>query len=355
MYRSSHILIVDDEPANCAVLTRLLNQHGFGNIQATTDPRDILVLMLETPPDLIMLDLHMPHLDGFAVMELLKPWLADGPLLPILVLTADATRDTRLRALAGGAKDFLTKPFDATEVLLRVENLLETRALHTTLFRQNARLEEKVQERTREVEQSRLEMLERLSTLVEARDDLTHRHMLRVGENAARLAAALGDSADAVELLRRAAPLHDVGKVGIPDHVLLKPSRLTPDEYAVIREHTLIGARILADSGSPVLQLAERIARFHHERWDGDGYHGVAGAAIPREASIVSIVDVFDALTHVRPYKTAWPLNEAIGEIRRLAGQAFDPELVAVFLELHRRGEVLVEPGSPRLNARVVA
>jgi putative two-component system response regulator len=205
-------------------------------------------------------------------------------------------------------------------------------------------LEAKVRERTRDLEESRLEVLERLSRAAEFRDDDTGQHTQRVGRVAALLMQALGLPADEVELIRRAAPLHDVGKIGIADTILLKPGKLTPEEWAVMRTHTTLGGRILGQSRSPLLRLAEQIALTHHESWDGSGYPaGLSGDAIPLSGRVVTVADVFDALTHERPYKRAWPQAEAAEEISQQSRRRYDPRVVEAFLGLLRQG-VLAEP-----------
>jgi len=336
--RDAHILIVDDEPANVALLRHLLDAGGYRHVHGTSDSSQVLALVAALDPDLLLLDLHMPWMDGFQVLDTLRCALAADAYLPVVVLTADFSRDARQRALAGGAKDFVTKPFDATEVLLRVNNLLETRALHLRLLHQNDVLEERVRERTRDVEQSRLEMLHRLGSTMEFRDNVTHDHTVRVGKNAEVLALEVGLSADDAGLLRQAAPLHDIGKIGVPDHILMRPDRLTPDEFEQIKAHTVMGARLLSGSTAPVLQLAETIAFTHHEQWDGSGYEGMQGEEIPLASRIVSVADVFDALTHARPYKKAWPIADAIAEIERQAGHHFDPAIVVAFGRAVERG-----------------
>lgn len=332
------ILAVDDEPVNTILLQRLLMQHGYGSVTCINDSKQVLPTFLDVQPDIVLLDLHMPAPDGYTVLTALRSWLPADEYLPIVVLTGDATTDARRRVLAMGATDFLTKPFDAVEVVLRVRNLIQTRAFHTELQSHNALLEERVRERTREVEESRLEMLERLGNAIESRDDVTHRHTVRVGDNAAALARDLGLTEEDVALIRRAAPLHDIGKIGVPDAILLKPGRLSSEEFEVMRTHTTVGARILANSTSHVVRLAETIARTHHERWDGHGYLGLRGEDIPFESRIVSVADVFDALTNVRPYKPAWPLAEAAAEIERQAGRQFDPRVVKAFARVLERG-----------------
>jgi putative two-component system response regulator len=259
--------------------------------------------------------------------------------LPILVLTADMTTQAKQQALSGGATDFLLKPFDFTEVLLRIGNLLQTRRLHMELRGHNQLLERPVRDRTAQLEQARSEILMRLALAAEYRDDETHQHTLRVGESSAVLGAALGLPEEQVQHLRQAAPLHDIGKIGISDVVLLKPAKLTPEEFDHIKTHTLIGGRILADSSVAVLQMGREIALTHHERWDGSGYpHGLNGEHIPISGRIVTVTDVFDALTHDRPYKHAWPVERDLAEITTQRGRQFDPDVVDAFLGLLERG-----------------
>ena len=335
------ILIVDDQENNCRVLDRMLRRAGYSQIKTTTDPRAVLPLFTTFKPDLVLLDLHMPHLDGFAILHELAPYLPDAGYLPILVLTADITPESKQKALSIGAKDFLSKPFDRAEVLLRIKNLLEGRFLYLALQNQNQVLEEKVRVRTRELEESEIEILERLAVAAEFRDDDTREHTKRVGRTSALLARGMGMTDTHVELIRRAAPLHDIGKIAIPDHILLKLGRLTPEEFAVIRTHTTIGARILSGSRFPLLQLAEQIALTHHEHWDGGGYGaGLRGESIPLAGRIVAVADVFDALVHARPYKPAWPVEDAKAEIERAGGRQFDPRVVDVFLSVAERHTV---------------
>jgi putative two-component system response regulator len=335
----ARILIVDDEPANVLLLERILGEAGYPNHTATTDPRQVLTIHTRYHPDLILLDLAMPHLDGLTVMAQLRQVIPAGVFLPILVLTADMTTQAKQQALSGGATDFLLKPFDPTEVLLRIGNLLETRRLHLQLRRHNQLLEQRVRDRTAQLEQARSEVLQRLALAAEYRDDDTHQHTLRVGETSALLAAALGLPEERVHRIRQAAPLHDIGKIGISDTVLLKPAKLTPQEFEHVKTHTLIGGRILADSTVPVLQLGREIALTHHERWDGSGYpHGLRGERIPLSGRIVTVADVFDALIHDRPYKHAWPVDRAIAEITTQKGRQFDPDVVDAFLGLVERG-----------------
>jgi putative two-component system response regulator len=242
------------------------------------------------------------------------------------------TAETKKRALSLGAKDFVTKPFDVTEVLLRIKNLLETRSLHLLFEGHNHILQGELQKRTGQLEHAQMETLERLALAAEFRDDDTGEHTQRVGRMAAMLAQSMGFDPGQVEIIRRAAPLHDIGKIGIPDGILLKPGRLTPEEFERIKTHTTMGARMLAGSGFSVLQMAEVIALTHHERFNGTGYSHLEGEAIPLPGRIVAVADVFDALTHERPYKAAWPVVDAIEEIERESGRQFDPAVVGGFL-----------------------
>ena len=329
----ARILIIDDQPQNVALLRRVLSQAGYHDVQSTSEPGQAEKLYEAYCPDLVLLDLHMPEMDGFAVLERLRALTTRATYLPILVLTGDHDPGKRRQALAAGATDFLAKPFDLVEVMLRIRNLLETRHLHRLLSNQNAALEAGVRQRTRELEEAQGEILARLAAAAEHRDDDTGRHTLRVGELSAAVAETLRLPREAVELIRAAAPLHDVGKIGVPDHILLKAGKLTPEEFAVMKAHTTIGAAILAGGRSALVIEAERIALNHHERWDGTGYpNGLVGTAIPLGARIVAVADVFDALTHERPYRPAWPLDRVIEEIRAQSGHHFDPDVVAAFL-----------------------
>jgi putative two-component system response regulator len=332
-FKNARILIVDDEPANVEVLRRMLERAGFNRLESTNEPREAAALYIKLRPDLILLDLHMPEMDGLEVMDQLNQ-IAEASFLPILMLTGDMTPEARREALSRGAKDFVNKPFNTDEVLLRIRTLLETRFLYLQIQTQNQMLEAKVRERTRELEAAQIEIIERLARAAEFRDDNTGQHTERVGQMAAVLAKQIGLPDAQVSLLRRAAPLHDVGKIGIPDSILLKLGKLTPAEFALVKTHTAIGARILSGSHFALLRLAEEIAFSHHERWDGSGYEGITRDSIPLAGRIVAVADVFDALTQKRPYKAAWPVSEAIAEIDRQRGRQFDPELVDAFLKV---------------------
>jgi putative two-component system response regulator len=324
----ARILVVDDQESNVQLLERLLRLKGYSQIECLTDSRQVVDRFVATRPDLVLLDLRMPHLSGLEVLEELQPLIGADEYLPILILTADTAPETKQTALSMGAKDFLNKPFDAVEVLLRINNLLETRSLYLHIRAQNAQLDRKVRERTRELEESQLDALTRLAVAAEYRDDQTGEHTRRVGQMSALLARVLGLSEKEVELIRLAAPLHDIGKIGIPDAILLKPGRLTAAEFEMMKTHTEIGSRILSGSRFPLMRLAEEIARSHHECWNGSGYYGLAGEDIPLASRIVTVADAFDALTHDRPYRAGRSIKLAIEELRREAGRQFDAQVV---------------------------
>ncbi len=329
------ILIVDDEEDNVEVLRRILEADGFVNIESTNDPFEVPALVTELDPDLILLDVVMPRMNGHEVLVKLREEGAPTPYVPVLVLTSDHSRQAQRDAFSLGAKDFLTKPLSPSEVRLRVRNLLETRMLHLALRDQNDLLETRVNERTAELREARLQVLHRLARAAEYRDEDTGRHTRRVGQTSSLIALALGLPRRQVSQIRMAAPLHDVGKIGVPDSILLSPDRLTDAEFEVIKTHCQIGADLLASEDVPLLSLAAEIALSHHECWDGSGYpNGLSGTDVPLSGRIVSVADTYDALTHPRPYKEAWPADAALAEIRRLRGRAFDPEVVTAFEEV---------------------
>lgn len=326
------------------MLERILAKAGYEHVTSTTNSSEVLTLKTRIKPDLILLDLHMREKDGFAVLEEIVAHNESAEHVPVIMITADDSPDTKRRALALGAKDFVGKPFDSAEVVLRIRNHLETRFLYQKLRDQNAELEAKVTERTRELEQSQLEVLERLAAAVEFRDDDTGNHTRRVGDVSAMLGQAIGLENTTIELIRRAAPLHDIGKVGIPDAILLKAGPLTGEEFEIMKTHTVIGSRMLSKGRSELVRFSQRIARSHHEWWDGSGYPDrVSGQSIPLEARIVALADFLDALTHERPYRPAWGIDETLAEIKRRSGSHFDPTIARALAEIDwRSSSVLV-------------
>ncbi len=327
------ILVIDDEPANLRLLEKMLSSQGYSQLALVQDPREALDRYRAIQPDLILLDINMPHLDGYQVMEQLKG-LNDPLLPPIVILTAQHGKDYLLRALAAGARDFITKPFDLAELLMRVRNLLDVQLAHRLLHDQKNVLEDMVLERTEELRRTRLQVVQRLGMAAEYRDEETGKHIMRMSHISALLARASGWSEADCELILHASPMHDIGKIGIPDAILCKPGKFEPHEWELIKTHTTIGHILLDGDDSDLMRMAREIALTHHEKWDGSGYpNGLAGDAIPQAGRIAALADVFDALTSVRPYKKAWTVEAAVNLIKENSGRHFDPELVATFLQ----------------------
>ncbi len=319
------LLVVDDVPENIDVLSGILRPHY--RVKYATNGPDTLEICASSPPSLVLLDVMMPGMCGHEVCRRLKadPRTRDIPVIFLTALTE--TRDEEI-GLALGAVDYLHKPCKPAIVLHRVR-------IHLELHNQNLALENKVRERTRELEETRLQIIRRLGRAGEYRDNETGFHVVRMSQTAGLLARAAGVPEAYSDLLVEAAPMHDIGKIGIPDHILLKPGKLTPEEWEIMKTHAAIGAEILGEHDSDLLQLARIVALNHHERWDGTGYpNGLSGENIPLVGRIVSIADVFDALTSERPYKKAWSVADASAYIRDQAGTAFDPNLALLFLEI---------------------
>jgi putative two-component system response regulator len=333
------IMVVDDEPANLRLLRELLSQQGY-EVQLFSDGQLALSEAVSRPPDLILLDVNMPEMDGYEVCGQLRayPSLAQTP---VIFLSASDGVEDKVKAFRCGAADYITKPFQFDEFQSRIEMQLKLHRLQLAQQLHASRLEELVRARTRDLEESRLDVLHRLAIAAEYRDSNTGQHTQRVGYVSARLAEMLGVPGDQTELIRLAAPLHDVGKIGIPDQILLSNRKLTISEFQAMKFHVLIGSDILSGGKSLLLQMAESIARYHHERWDGAGYcAGIRGTAIPLHARIVAVADAFDALTHRRPYKEAWSKDAALLEINEQSGRQFDPQIVSALTDLVLSGEV---------------
>jgi putative two-component system response regulator len=278
------------------------------------------------------LDINMPHLDGYQVIEQLKG-LNDPLLPPIIILTAQTGKDYLLRALAAGARDFVTKPFDRNELLMRVRNLLDAQLAHRLVHDQKAILEDMVRARTEELRHTRLQVVQRLGMAAEYRDEETGNHILRMSHTCALLAQTIGWNEADCDLILNASPMHDIGKIGIPDTILLKPGTFEPHEWEIMKTHATIGEKLLDGDDSDLMRMAREIALTHHEKWDGSGYpNGLAAEAIPQAGRIAALADVFDALTSNRPYKKAWTVEAAVNQIKENSGKHFDPGLVEVFL-----------------------
>ncbi len=311
--RRPRILVVDDEPTNLQVLRQVL-QADY-RLQFATDGPRALQLAREQKPQLILLDVMMPGMNGYEVCATLK---ADARTksIPVIFVTALNDSSDETRGFDVGAVDYITKPISAPVVRARVKT-------HLSLVRVD------------ELVESRLQIVQRLGRAAEYKDNETGMHVVRMSHYSRLLALAAGCDAQWAEDLLHAAPMHDIGKIGIPDGILQKPGKLTGEEWDVMRTHPHIGAEIIGEDNSLLLQMARSVALYHHEKWNGKGYpHGLAGEAIPLEARIVAIADVFDALTSVRPYKKAWDPDDALALIHDEAGQHFDPQLAALFIPL---------------------
>ncbi len=339
--KQANILVVDHQKLNIAMIKRVLHRDGYADVQATQDPFSVVSYCDEENIDLIILDIKMPKLDGFGVINSLKEELGDENVPPVLIVTDVSDQVFRREALTYGARDYIIRPFDLREFLARVHNLLEVRQAHQMVNFQKDILEEKVQERTRELreahdelQESRLDVVWRLGRAAEYRDNETGLHIIRMSQIAAVLGRAYGMEEEEADLLLVASPMHDIGKLGIPDGVLLKPGKLDDDERKVMQSHAQIGADILVGGNSDLMIMAYEIALTHHEKWDGSGYpNGIQGEDIPLSGRISAIADVFDALTSERPYKKAWSVDEAMDLIRSESGKQFEPRLVELLEE----------------------
>jgi len=331
------ILVVDDESRNLRLMEALLLPLGY-DILLARDGVEALEKIQETPVDLILLDIMMPKMDGFEVARRLKAD-DDTKIIPIVMVTALQDVADRIKALESGADDFLTKPVDKIEVYARVASLLKVKAYNDHMIDYQKKLESEVAERTKELRKafekikvSSLETIYRLTRASEYKDEDTGAHIQRMSNYSAVIAQAMGLNERTVESILYAAPMHDVGKIGIPDKILLKPGKLDPDEWVIMKQHTLMGGRILEGSHAGFIRLGETVAVTHHEKWDGTGYpKGLKGKNIPLVGRIVAIADVFDALTSKRPYKEPFSLEKSYEIIKEGRGTHFDPDVVDAF------------------------
>ncbi len=332
------VLIVDDEESVLELEKELME--SFGYEVATASDGHQAVERAGEGFDLMLLDVMLPGLDGFQVVRMVRRKL-DPYQLPIVMVTSMASREDRLIAIQAGANDFINKPLDITELRVRARTQIQMKNAHDSLRSYQVGLERKVRERTRELEQANSQITEahmdtirRLVLAAEFKDEDTAQHIERMSRYSAILAKAMGCSDEEVDIIRQAAPMHDVGKIGIPDSVLLKPGRLTEYEFQIMQQHTELGARILDGSPSHLLQAGKVIAMSHHEKWDGSGYpNGLAGEDIPLWGRICAVADVFDALTSERPYKQAFSLEKAFNILREGRARHFDPDVLDCFFD----------------------
>jgi putative two-component system response regulator len=330
--REAELTLVHADAAAAEPLRTALACECARRVTVLTDPAEVLAQVRHHVPDLIVVHGRLDE-DRQRLLEDLQLEVAVGDHVPIVVITDEPDAGARLLALELGAVDVLVEPVSEDELCHRVRNHLAARLVVATLQRASAGLERQLAERDAELERRAFEQLEQLRLALVARDRATAEHGDRMARGVWMLAVATGASLETAERLRHAAPLHDVGKLGVPDEVLRKRERLTDEERREVEQHPFIGARLLGASHAPLLKLAAAIALSHHERWDGTGYpYGLAGERIPKAARIVAVVDVFDVLTHPGPHMRAWPVDRAVQELERVAGSQLDPELVRVFV-----------------------
>ena len=326
------ILVVDDTPQNLNVASRMLREHY--RCLVSLDGVKSLEIARTDPPDLILLDVMMPAMNGMEVCKRLK----DQPEtrgIPVIFLTALNEIEDEAACFEAGGVDFISKPMNPVTLLARVKTHLQLHAQERHLAGLVQQRTQALEERTRELEQTRLEIIRRLGRAAEYKDDDTGLHVIRMSHYTRLLAVSAGFSADRAEVLFHAAPMHDIGKIGIPDQILQKPGPLTAEEWTIMRQHPAIGAGIIGKHKNELLETARLVALGHHERWDGSGYpRNRKGTDIPIEARIIAVADVFDALCSARPYKEPWPVDRATAYMKENAGVLFDPDLVARFLEL---------------------
>lgn len=345
MNRPKRILIVDDEEPNRELLAAMLESLGHESEVARNGFEAIEKL---TPDiDLVLLDAMMPGIDGFDVVRSIRgrPGVED---IPVIMVTALTSKEDRLRAVEAGANDFISKPIDKTEIRVRTASMLKMKEAQDAIKRHQAVLEETVEKRTAALRQAlaeldkaqqktyaaHLDTIQRLAVAAEFKDKDTASHIQRMSYYCSLLAQKINLPPGEVEIIHRASPMHDVGKIGIPDNIILKPGKLTGEEWEIMKQHTSIGARILNGSSSDLLQAGEIIALSHHERWDGGGYpNALAGKNIPLWGRICTVADVFDALTSERPYKKAFTNEKALEILKEERGKHFDPELIDIFIE----------------------
>ena len=340
MDENTKILVVDDDPVNLMLLETILHQLGYQVSKAATG-NEALEKAVAEKPSIILLDIMLPDISGFEVCKTLKSQ-RDLATTPIVMVTALGDRESKLKGLETGADEYLVKPIDRVELLLRVKNLLKVKAYNDYLEGIKGLLEREVNKRTQELQEAYkklddayLEIIQRLGRAAEYRDDETGEHIQRMSRYCQILAREMGLSQEQQKEIFYASPMHDVGKIGIPDHILLKKGPLTPEEFEIMKQHTIIGAQILSGSRHPILKKAEIMALTHHERWDGTGYpQGLKGEEIPIEGRICGLADFFDACTSHRVYRPAMDNERVLGMIRNQTGKHFDPRVVEAFFDV---------------------
>lgn len=326
------IAIIDDSEINLTLFSALVKKMGECEPVLFLNPHEGLAWATQHRPELVIVDYMMPGMDGIEFITQLRR-VAGPDEMPILMITANDDKEVRYRALQIGATDFLTKPIDRLEFSARVRNMLALGIIHKRLADKASWLAEEVKKATAAIHEREQELLFRISRAAEFRDPETGSHIQRMANYSRLIAERLGLSAADQQLILQAAPMHDVGKIGIPDYILLKPGILSPEEMGVMRTHAALGHELLKDSESVVIQAGARIALFHHEKFDGTGYpQGIAGEEIPLFGRIAALADVFDALTSERPYKKAWPVERARDHLLEQRGAHFDPSCVDAFL-----------------------
>jgi putative two-component system response regulator len=337
MEKKPIILIADDEDRNRRLMEALLLPMGYEVLKAVNG-EDAIEKAKETLPDVILMDVMMPVMDGFEAVKVLK-LDEETRIIPVVMVTALREVGDRVRALEAGADDFLSKPIDKTELRTRVQTLVKVKAHNDLLRNYQKQLEVEVARKTIQLQKTldtlqiaSLDFISRLSRAAEYKDEDTGAHIERMSRYSEIIARKICSEGKTVERILCAAPMHDVGKIGIPDKILLKPGKLDPGEWEIMKQHTTIGARILSGSRAGIVRLAEVIALTHHERWDGSGYpRGLKGARIPLVGRITAIADVFDALTTRRPYKEPFSVEKSFAIIQESKSSHFDPDVVNVF------------------------